>query len=383
MAIADEDPARAVAQRMAEAAGAWLDTLAPEQREVAAGAVPGDDGSDAERRRWFYTPTDHGGLTFHQQRPAQQRAAMRLVSSGLSPAAYVTVATIIGLENVLDRVEGFTARFDRERGRDPGLYHLRVFGEPGGRAPWGWRFGGHHVSLNNLVVDGAVVATTPCFLGADPATSPLLGGAVNRPLGRVEDLARDLVRSLPRELSARAVLLPKAPSDLVTANRTTVAPGDRVIPLAGIWRGAFSDPGEWARLQAASDAIDEAAGYGDADHGLLEYTAAPKGVAAADLDAEQRGMLRALLGTYLDRVPGEISVLPRYDDDAALDAVHLAWAGSTEPGAPHYYRLQGPRLLAEWDNTQRDANHAHSVWRDPSADFGLDVLARHRAEMHA
>src|SRR3712207_8546794 len=132
---------------------------------------------------------------------------MRLVATGLSIPGYVTVATIIGLENVLDQVEGFVTRFDRERGRDPGLYYLRVFGEPGGSGVWGWRFGGHHVSLNNLVVDGALVSTTPCFLGADPATSPLLGGAVNRPLARVEDLARDLVRSLPPELAARAVLL--------------------------------------------------------------------------------------------------------------------------------------------------------------------------------
>ena len=154
---------------MAEAARTWLDSLTTDQRAVATGAVPADDASDAERRRWFYTPTDHGGLTVHQQRPAQQRAAMRLVATGLSTAGYVTVATTMGLENVLDQTEGFVARFDRERGRDPGLYYLRVFGEPGGTAPWGWRFGGHHVSLNNLVVDGALVATTPCFMGADPA----------------------------------------------------------------------------------------------------------------------------------------------------------------------------------------------------------------------
>jgi hypothetical protein len=368
---------------MAEAAAAWLDTLDRRQRQVAAGAVPRNDASDAERRRWFYTPTDHGGLTFHEQRPAQQRAAMRLVASGLSMAGYVTVATIIGLENVLDRVEGFVARFDRERGRDPGLYYLRVFGHPGGAEPWGWRFGGHHVSLNNLVVDGAVVATTPCFLGADPATAPLLGDAVHRPLARVEDLARDLVRSLRPELAARAVLLSRAPSDVVTANRTSVAPGDRVVPLVGIWRAArFADPAEQAKLQAASDALDEAAGYGEEDHRVLEYTADPKGVAAAEMDAEQRAMLRALLGTYFGRVPAEVSAMSRYDDDNALDAVHLAWAGSTAPGDPHYYRVQGPRLLLEWDNTQRDANHAHSVWRDPGADFGLDVLARHRAAAH-
>ncbi|MQA34374.1 DUF3500 domain-containing protein [Modestobacter roseus] len=368
---------------MAEAAGAWLDSLDAEQRRVATAPVPSSDASDAERRRWFYTPTDHGGLTVHAQRPAQQRGAMRLVSTGLSTPGYVTVATIIGLENVLDQVEGFVTRFDRERGRDPGLYHLRVFGEPGGTAPWGWRFGGHHVSLNNLVVDGALVATTPCFLGADPATSPLLGGAVNRPLGRVEDLARDLVRSLPADLAARAVLLDRAPSDLVTANRTTVAAGDRALPLAAIWRDEqFPDPVEQAKLQALSDAIDEAAGYGPAEHAALEYSAEPRGVPAAELDAGQRELVRALLATYLDRVPAGVSPLGRYADDAALDAVSFAWAGPTEPGAPHYYRLQGPRLLIEWDNTQRGANHAHSVWRDPEADFGLDVLARHRSAHH-
>ncbi|HWH29673.1 MAG TPA: DUF3500 domain-containing protein [Mycobacteriales bacterium] len=374
---------RAVAARMAEAAAAWLDGLDPHQLATARGKAPADDDRDAERRRWFYTPTDHGGLTFHEQRPAQQRAAMRLVSTGLSTPAYVTVATVIGLENVLDQVEGFTVRFDRERGRDPGLYHLRVFGDPGGPTPWGWRFGGHHVSLNNLVVDGELVSTTPCFLGADPATAPLLGGAVTRPLARVEDLARDLVRSLPPGLAQRAVLLPRAPSDIVTANRTRVADGDRVVPLAGVWRDErFPDDAEQDKLQRLSDAIDEAAGYSEADHATVAFTTAPKGVAAAELDAEQRGLLRALLGTYLDRVPAEVSTLSRYDDDAVLDAVHVAWAGPLEPGAPHYYRVQGPELLLEWDNTQRGANHAHSVWRDPSADFGLDVLARHRARHH-
>jgi hypothetical protein len=258
-----------------------------------------------------------------------------------------------------------------------------VFGEPGGAAPWGWRFGGHHVSLNNLVVDGAVVATTPCFLGADPATSPLLGGAVLRPLARVEDLARELVRSLRPELAARAVVLPRAPSDLVTANRTRVAHGDRVIPLAGIWRDErFPHLQEQAKLQALSDTIDEAAGYGDADHAAVQYTAVPKGVPAAEFDGTQRELLRALLGTYLGRVPEAVCPADRYVADAALDAVHLAWAGSTEPGAPHYYRLQGPRLLIEWDNTQRGANHAHSVWRDPTTDFGLDLLAAHRAAHH-
>ena len=158
---------------------------------------------------------------------------MRLVSTGLSPAAYVTVATIMGLENVLDHTEGFVAGFDRERGRDPGLYYLRVFGEPAAQALWGWRFGGHHVSLNNLVVDGALVSTTPCFLGANPAVSPLLGDIVNRPLAQVEDLARELVRSLHPELADPSRPAPARPSDVVTVNRTMVTDGDRLLPLVG------------------------------------------------------------------------------------------------------------------------------------------------------
>jgi hypothetical protein len=367
---------------MAEAARAWIDLLDPGQRRIACGQVPSGEPADDERRRWFYTPTDHGGLTLHQQRPAQQRAAMRLVASGLSTPGYVTVATTMGLENVLDQAEGFRARFDRERGRDPGLYYLRVFGEPGSEQPWAWRFGGHHVSLNNLIIGGELVANTPCFMGADPASSPLLGGGVNRPLARVEDLARELVRSLEPEAARNAILLPKAPSDVVTANRTRISAGDRVIPLAGIWRDeTFPDPAEQAKLQALSDAIDAAAGFGDTDHAAVEFTTAPRGISGAGLDAGQRELLRSLLGTYLGRVPDPVSPLARYDD-RALDAVHFAWAGPTEPGLPHYYRLQGPRLLIEWDNTQRGANHAHSVWRDPVSDFGLDILAAHRERHH-
>src|SRR5512138_1826336 len=135
---------RQVAATMAEAARSWLAMLTGEQRAIAVGHPPADAATDGERRRWFYTPTDHGGLTVHQQRPAQQRAAMRLVATGLSRPGYVTVATTMGLENVLDHTEGFVAGFGRERGRDPGLYYLRVFGDPDD-GTWGWRFGGHHV----------------------------------------------------------------------------------------------------------------------------------------------------------------------------------------------------------------------------------------------
>jgi hypothetical protein len=277
---------------------------------------------------------------------------------------------------VLDLVEGFAVDWGRERGRDPGLYYLRVFGDPRTDQVWGWRLGGHHISLNNLVVDGRVESVTPCFLGADPASAPLLGAVDLRILGSAEDLARELVRSLPRELAERAVLLDRAPTDIIGGNRTRIQDGDRMISLPDVWRGRFEDPELRARLDGASAAAETASGVGPEEHRLLALTTTPRGVPGSDLDEGARRVLRSLLDTYLGRVPAGLATAPD------LDQVHLAWAGSTEPGQPHYYRLQGPGLLIEWDNTQRGANHAHSVWRDPESDFGLDVLAAHQARHH-
>jgi hypothetical protein len=258
-----------------------------------------------------------------------------------------------------------------------------VFGEPWGTAAWGWRFGGHHISLNYLISGGAVRAVTPCFLGADPAVSPLLGPVPLRPLGGAEDLARELVCSLSEAQAAEVILLGRAPSDIVGGNRSRIADGDQMMYLSELWRRPFTEPG-LAEAVAKMDTDNErACGYDAVDYQrlALTLTGTPKGLAARDLDGGQRDRLRALLGAYLGRVPDGLS--PDYSGEAALDGVHFAWAGPTGPGQPLYYRVQGPRLLIEYDNTQRRANHAHSVWRDPEADFGCDVLGAHLAEHHA
>lgn len=368
---------RALAGRMADAAAALLASLDPRQLEDAAWPMADAD----ERQRWFYTPTDHGGLPLSSMQPRQQRLAFRLLATGLSTAGYVTATTIIGLENVLDHVEGWSASWGRERGRDPGLYYVRVFGDPAGSDPWSWRFGGHHVSVHHVIAGGEVVGSTPCFLGADPASAPLLGPHPLRPLAGAEDLGRALVRSLDDGQRSRAVVSPVAPVDLVGANRPVYGSGngDLPLPLGEVWRGHFT--GALAeRVEAIQAEAESAAGLTAAHLEAVRLSASqPRGISAALLRPDQQEILRALLDVYVRRIPDEVadSEAAKYADAESLGELHFAWAGGIEPGEGHYYRVQGPSLLAEYDNTQRGANHVHTVWRDPRHDFGIDALRSH------
>lgn len=364
------------------AAGAWLDSLTADQRTHAAWPAPTDLTADAERVRWFYTPTDHGGLPLNAQTPHQQSLAMQLLASGMSRAGYATAASVLGLENILDLYEGWHVRWGRERGRDPGLYWVRIFGTPE-ETVWGWRFGGHHLSVNILVVDDEIAAATPCFIGADPATAELLGGSL-RVLGGPEELARTLMQSLSADAKALALLHPRAISDIVTGNRPRVRPGDTMMHMQDLWRGDFGDSALTRLVDDIDHRAESASGYDHADHDRLAIPAEPYGIAGRDLDASQRAVLRELIASYTGRGPESVAAEQRrhYESEEVLDAVHFGWAGDAAAGAPHYYRLHGPRLLIEYDNTQRDANHAHSVWRDPDGDFGLDLLAAHRRLAH-
>jgi Protein of unknown function (DUF3500) len=331
---------------------------------------------DEDRTTWFYTPTDHGGLPIGAQRPSQQQLTMRLVSEGLSTPAYNTVAAVIGIENILDRVEGFSRDWGRERGRDPGLYWLRVFGEPGADR-WGWRFGGHHVSLNYVIDRGRLVSATPCFIGADPARAALLGGGELAPLRAVEDVARSLVAALTQTQLHRALLHPAAPSDIISGNRAQMAMPAEMIHMNDrrLWGGLLDDP----RMRQLTETIDQrseaASGYHADDHERLAIRSAPSGLAADEMTPDQQALLYELVACYESRAPD--GVLPRTPE--SLDGVHFGWAGPLVAGEPHYYRVHGPDLLVEYDNTQRSANHAHSVWRRPDSDFGFDVLAAHRS----
>jgi hypothetical protein len=372
-----------VVERMTEAAGKLLDALAPEQRRKATFDFSAED----ERRTWFYTPTDHGGLPLGEMDPAQQQHVHRLVATGLSVPGYVTASTIIGLENTLDAKEGWRSTFFRDRGptargRDPLMYYISIFGEPGSAAPWGWRFGGHHISLHYTIVGGRIVAPTPTFFGAHPAEARFVGPGVLRPLAGEEDLARELLHALDAEQRRMAVLSPAAPWDLVTGNRPRLTDG--MLPPYGweIFRESMNTA-ETEERRARQARTEQALGLTPERVEALRYGRTPKGLPAERMTAPQRQILTALIRQYIDRMPDELAEIEaaKLTGDA-LSAVHFAWAGGAERRQPHYYRLQGPRFLVEYDNVQDDTNHIHSVWRDPEGDFGADLLAQHYAQAH-
>ena len=266
----------------------------------------------AERRRGRFRPTTSGGCGSTRRpitgdcrsgrwsRPAAGRDA--LLRSGLSEAAYVTATTIIGLENVLDAVESWRSTFDRRAGRTRGCTTSACSASPAPAATWGWRFGGHHVSVNHTVVDGELAASTPCFLGADPAHSPLLGPHLLRPLGGAEDLGRELVRSLDAGQLDRALLSPGRAGRPRHGQPPQASEGDRPLPLPAIFRGALDgELGEqMARGQAA---MEEAIGLRAEHLDALSLTKVPKGLRAAELRGGQRDLLRQLLDVYVRAGP--------------------------------------------------------------------------------
>jgi hypothetical protein len=237
------------------------------------------------------------------------------------------------------------------------------------------------VSLHYTIIGGEVAAATPNFLGADPADSPLLGPHLHRPLAAAEDLGRELFRALDEGQRARALISPVAPADLVGGNRPRLTVGDRPLPTPEIWRRRFE--GRLAELVADIQAGMEATlGLKEAHFDALSFTAAPKGIAVATLDAGQTAILRELIGCYLARLPDQLADAQARLVEREFDRLGFLWAGGAERGEPHYYRIQGERLFIEYDNTQRGVNHIHTVWRDLANDFAGDALARHYAQSH-
>ena len=282
---------------------------------------------EQERRNWMYWPAPRQGVAFSDMTSDQQQLAFGIVAAVLNLHAYAKVTTIIGLEEVLREMElgGRGRRRPDGLPRDPSKYYTTLFGEPSSKGAWGWRFEGHHVSVHVTVVGGEV-ASTPLFFGSNPAEVRHGDRVILRPLAEEEDTARALLEALPAGQRRQALIDDRAPDDILTFNSPRVE-----VDLEG-------------------------------------------GVPLSDMSGTASELADALVALHVVRV--------KFPLEADTSGVHFTWAGSPERGGHHYYRLAGPRFLVEYDNTQNEANHAHSVWRDPGNDFGDDLLRRHLAEDH-
>lgn len=309
-----------VPEEMAAAAHQFLVTLDPEQKATAT-----FEFADPERLNWHFIPRERKGLSWKAMNPAQQRLAFALLSTALSSRGFGKVTTIMSLEQILREIEkGKGPLRDEER------YYLSIFNEPSTGSTWGWRVEGHHLSLNVTLVDGTHVVVTPSFLGTNPAEVREGSRAGLRVLAAEEDLGRELIKSLTAAQRAQALLPQAAPKDVL------LTPGKRVTRLK------------------------------------------PEGIAADQLQPEQKELLRFLVSEYLRNYRPALADLDWHRIESnGWNQVYFAWAGDLERGAPHYYRVQGPTFVLEYDNTQNDANHVHALWRDATNDFGEDLLRQH------
>ena len=315
--------AHTVEEEMAGAAIVFLESLSPDQRAKAQFAW-----EDEERMNWHFIPRERKGLSLKEMTSEQRPLAMALLGSGLSHRGFSKATTIMSLEEVLHRIEQ-NGRF----ARDPELYLISVFGTPSAEGTWGWRFEGHHLSLNFTVVGGESISGTPSFFGANPGEVRVEPRRGLRVLAEEEDLARELVRSMDAAQRAAAVISSEAPSDIITG----------------------------------------------ADRKARELE--PRGLSSRRMTAEQRKILSALIREYILRNRPEFAArqLEYFEGDRE---VYFAWAGGLEPREGHYYRIQTAGFLIEYDNTQNNANHIHAVWRDIGNDFGEDLLRKHYEEDH-
>ena len=320
-----------VATDMAKAANALIASLDAKQKAQ----VVFDFKSDT-RTYWHFIPAEmlkgggRKGLQIKHMSGQQIELTHALLKTVLSEKGHTKVKNIMFLKDILHVLEGKNRRFVRDRD----AYHILVFGKPGNKGAWGWRFEGHHVSLNYTIVNGKL-SVVPSFLASNPAVADFGPGRKLVALEVEEFAARDLRNSLNAAQAKKAVIADKAPRDILTS----------ALPRVEV----------------------------------LENT----GIAYGDLDKNQREQLTKLIQEYINR---HRAIVAKEDwakiEKGGLNKIRFAWAGSTKPFQPHYYRVQGPTFLLEYANTQNGSNHIHATWRDFNGDFGRDLLREHVKKNH-
>lgn len=311
---------------MTAAAKRFLETLNPDQAAKASFKL-----EDAERKNWHFIPRPRLGLPLKEMQPDQRLMAQALLATGLSSRGYGKALGVMSLDAILAELEKGQPN---KPVRDPEMYFFSIFGTPSEKQPWGWRLEGHHLSLN-FTCSGHGTASTPAFYGANPGEVRQGARSGLKLLAREEELGRRLVQTLTPEQKQQAVVSAEAPKDIL------------------------NDP-------------------------KREELTPTEGVPLASLNSEQRKIAESIVREYLDNHPKEVAAeeWKRIETKDWAEA-RFAWAGGTQPGEGHYYRLQGKTFVVEYDNTQNGANHPHAVWRDRTRDFGMDLLKEHYANSHS
>jgi hypothetical protein len=313
---------------MSQAANEFLQSLSSNQRSITQFKFDED-----ERYNWHFIPKSRKGIALKDLNGAQRNAVMNLLHTAISDTAFQKTTAIMQLENVLRVVEARPANDDY---RDPDNYHVSVFGNPSDPI-WGWRFEGHHVSFNFSSKENRLVSATPNFLGANPAivlSGPEKGKEV---LKDETELGFALFSSLDEKQKQKALINVDAPADIITgADRTAILTDTH-------------------------------------------------GVSYNELTGDQKKIFMRLLSLYIHRYTRLFATDMMKDiESAGLNNLLFAWAGDQQIGVghPHYYRIKGPTIIIEYDNTQNNANHVHTVVRDLKDDFGGDELLDHYRQSH-
>lgn len=284
---------------------------------------------DKSREDWHYIPKARKGLAWRDMNEQQKTLSWDIFDLALSKSGMSKTEGVIELEKILWQ------RSNHSEFRDPGRYHVTIFGNPGSTSDWGASLEGHHLSINLTIADGRKVFVTPSFFGANPDNVQEGSNAGLRPLRGEADQALKLFHMLDSDQQKITHTADKAPREIFTNSKREV----RALPELGL--------------------------------------------PASEMNEAQVTQLRLLLVEYIGRYRA-----PLVEDDwqkiesAGIEKIYFAWAGSTEEGEPMYYRLQGPTFIMEYVNVQNGSNHSHTVWRDFENDFGRDYLKEHMEEAH-
>lgn len=336
------------------AAMALYDHLDGEQRVRA--VVPLEDDN---RTHWNFLPeSGRRGVPLRDLNDTQRYLAHRLMAQCLSVEGYAQVVQVMSLEHVLRELNAPVFGLAAAHFRDPEGYFITFFNQPQPDSDWGWRLVGHHLSLNFTVAGQDVMAATPLLLGSEPAR---LGPF--RILGHEEDLGFAVLSQLDDEQLATATIHSTPPPDFAS----------RCVPVLG--------DEEWPDVHGVGR---RDAPINDADREALKWVRnQPRGLSRAEMGTGQKAAFDELTESFLLRLkPEQVGREMDRIRNAGQDDLHFVWAGSHRIDEPHYFRLEGPVTLVEFDNTEDNANHVHCVWRDPTNDFGVDILAQHRAAQH-